>query len=89
MADLKTDFQNAAKDVMDLAERLYPGQTRVLMGHSLGGAITARFVSALAQPLEDAPWARPVDGLILSAPALEPTMGMLQKTLLPRTLNYW
>jgi alpha-beta hydrolase superfamily lysophospholipase len=68
--------------VMDLSARLYPGQTQVLMGHSLGGAIAARFVSALAEPLEKAAWARPVDGLVLSAPALEPTMGMLQKTLL-------
>lgn len=68
--------------VLDLAGRLHPGHKRVLMGHSLGGCVTARFVSALAQPAEDAPWVRPVDGLVLSAPALEPTMGMLQKALL-------
>ncbi|MFT3856322.1 MAG: alpha/beta fold hydrolase [Aquabacterium sp.] len=68
--------------VLDLAEQLAPGELRVLVGHSLGGAVAARFVSALAQPPETAPWVRPVDGLVLSAPALEPTMGMLQKALL-------
>jgi alpha-beta hydrolase superfamily lysophospholipase len=68
--------------VLDLAEQRYPAHCRVLMGHSLGGCIAARFVAAMAQPPEAAPWARPVDALVLSAPALEPTMGMLQKALL-------
>jgi alpha-beta hydrolase superfamily lysophospholipase len=68
--------------VVDLARRLHPSGPLVLMGHSMGGAISARFVSALAQPPEPADWARPVDALVLSAPALEPTMGMVQKTLL-------
>jgi alpha-beta hydrolase superfamily lysophospholipase len=68
--------------VMDLAERLHPGLRRVVFGHSTGGAIAARFVSALAEPLEEPVWARRVDGLILSSPALEASMGLLQKALL-------
>jgi alpha-beta hydrolase superfamily lysophospholipase len=68
--------------VLDRAQQLYPAHVRVLIGHSLGGCIAARFVAAMAKPPESVPWARPVDALVLSAPALEPTMGMLQKALL-------
>jgi len=68
--------------VMDLAARLHPTGPRVLMGHSMGGAISARFAAALAEPSEAAVWSRPLDALVLSAPALEPSMGMVQKALL-------
>jgi alpha-beta hydrolase superfamily lysophospholipase len=68
--------------VMDLAARLHPGLRIVVFGHSTGGAVAARFVSAHAQAPEDAPWVRRVDGLILSSPALEASMGLLQKALL-------
>ena len=53
----------------------------VLLGHSLGGLIAARFVAeSWATPA--APWWRPVDALVLSSPALDPGMSVLQKLLL-------
>ena len=44
----------------------------ILLGHSLGGLVVARFVSL--NP-------RRVDGLILSSPAFDPGLGRLQKFL--------
>ncbi|HTP74282.1 MAG TPA: lysophospholipase [Burkholderiaceae bacterium] len=53
----------------------------VLLGHSLGGLIAARFVAeGLVTPR--AAWWRPVDGLVLSSPALDPGMNRAQRTLL-------
>lgn len=53
----------------------------VLLGHSLGGAVAARFVAeGLAE--RPAPWWRGVDALVLSSPALDPGMKALQKLLL-------
>ena len=56
-------------------------QPLVLLGHSLGGLIAARFVAEglAAQP---APWAHDVDGLVLSSPALDPGMNGAQRMLL-------
>jgi alpha-beta hydrolase superfamily lysophospholipase len=53
----------------------------VLLGHSMGGLIASRFVAEglAAQP---APWAREVDALVLSSPALNPGMNGAQKLLL-------
>jgi alpha-beta hydrolase superfamily lysophospholipase len=68
--------------LLDVVAAHYPNHKRVLMGISMGGAIAARFVSATALPAEDAIWSRPVDGLVLAAPALLPTMSLVQKTLL-------
>lgn len=58
----------------------HPGPL-VLLGHSLGGLIAARFVAEglSAQP---AAWWRPVDALVLSSPALDPGMSAFQKLLL-------
>lgn len=57
------------------------GGPRVLLGHSLGGLIAARFV---AEGLHDRPadWHRGVDALVLSSPALDPGMNPVQKALL-------
>jgi len=53
----------------------------VLLGHSLGGLIAARYVAEglAGQP---ASWWRPVDALALSSPALDPGMNGVQKLLL-------
>lgn len=53
----------------------------LLLGHSMGGLIAARFVAEglLAAP---APWHREVDGLVLSSPALAIEMNPVQKLLL-------
>ena len=45
----------------------------ILLGHSMGGLVAARFVSLQL---------RPVDGLVLSSPALDPGLNALQKLLL-------
>jgi alpha-beta hydrolase superfamily lysophospholipase len=45
----------------------------VLLGHSLGGLVVSRFVSL---------GIRPVDGLVMSSPALDAGLGPLQKLLL-------
>jgi alpha-beta hydrolase superfamily lysophospholipase len=44
---------------------------RVLIGHSMGGAIAARFVAEALSP-QPADWSREPDALVLSSPALDP-----------------
>jgi alpha-beta hydrolase superfamily lysophospholipase len=53
----------------------------VLLGHSMGGLVAARFV---AEGLTNHPasWWRPVDALMLSSPALDPGMNGAQRALL-------
>lgn len=53
----------------------------LLLGHSMGGLIAARFV---AEGLQAAPesWHREVDGLVLSSPALRIGMNAFQRLLL-------
>ena len=53
----------------------------VLLGHSMGGLIAARFVAEALAP-RPAPWSRAVDGLVLSSPALDAGMSGAQKALL-------
>jgi alpha-beta hydrolase superfamily lysophospholipase len=48
----------------------------LLLGHSLGGLIAARFVAG------GGAWGPPVDALVLSSPALDPGMNAVQKALL-------
>jgi alpha-beta hydrolase superfamily lysophospholipase len=61
-------------DVVDSARKAMPaGQPLILLGHSMGGLIAARFVSLNL---------RPIDGLVLSSPALDPDLGAFQKLLL-------
>ncbi len=52
----------------------------VLLGHSLGGLLAARFV---AESLMNSAsrWARDVDGLVLSSPALETGLGPVRRAL--------
>lgn len=53
----------------------------VLLGHSMGGLLAARYVAeALAEP--PAPWWQAVDALVLSSPALDLGMNKAQKLLL-------
>lgn len=53
----------------------------VMLGHSLGGLLAARYVAEglAAQP---AAWWREVDALVLSSPALDPGTNAVQKALL-------
>jgi alpha-beta hydrolase superfamily lysophospholipase len=67
-------------EVLD-ATRSPQGGPRVLLGHSMGGLVAARFV---ADGLEVPPaaWFRGVDALVLSSPALDAGMSGLQRALL-------
>ena len=53
----------------------------VLLGHSMGGLVAARFVAEGLQA-RPAAWYRDVDALVLSSPALDPGMNAAQKLLL-------
>ena len=67
--------------VHDHLRQAWPGGARVLLGHSLGGLVAARFAAEALAPLP-APWSRPLDGLVLSSPALDPGMSGWQRFLL-------
>ena len=61
-------------DMVDaLRARMPAGRPLVLLGHSMGGLVTARFVAMNL---------RPVDALVLSSPALDPGLNAVQKLLL-------
>jgi alpha-beta hydrolase superfamily lysophospholipase len=61
--------------------REHPVGPLVLLGHSLGGLVAARFVAEGLMP-QPAPWAREVEALVLSSPALDPGMSRVQSALL-------
>lgn len=65
--------------VLDHVRATYPGQPCVLAGHSTGGVVAGRF--GLRDGAAPA-WWRPVEGLVLLAPALQPTLSLTQKALL-------
>jgi alpha-beta hydrolase superfamily lysophospholipase len=58
-----------------------PGLPFVLLGHSMGGVVAARF-AAEALAAAPAAWSRPLDGLVLSSPALDPGLSGAQKLAL-------
>lgn len=61
-------------DVVDATRlRLPEGAPLILLGHSMGGLVAARFVALMR---------RPVDALVLSSPALDPGLSAVQKFLL-------
>ena len=74
--DLLTDLAG----VIDAVRATEPGPL-VLLGHSMGGLVAARFVAEGLAPAP-APWHRPVDALVLSSPALALGMNGIQKLLL-------
>ncbi|HET8693438.1 MAG TPA: alpha/beta hydrolase [Aquabacterium sp.] len=76
------DFMHDLATVLDAVQNVYPKLPRVLMGASVGGLMAARMASVWADPSDTAAWARPVDGVVMAAPALEPTMTLTQKALL-------
>jgi len=54
----------------------------VLLGHSLGGLVAARFAAEVLVAGEPPSWYRPFDGLVLSSPALDIGMTLPQRLLL-------
>jgi alpha-beta hydrolase superfamily lysophospholipase len=59
--------------VVDDTRRARPGLPLVLLGHSLGGLVSASFVARAV---------RKVDALVLSSPGLDPGLGAFQKFLI-------
>jgi alpha-beta hydrolase superfamily lysophospholipase len=66
--------------VVDHARTARPGRL-VLLGHSLGGLVAARFVAGALAPARPG-WSREVDALVLSSPALALDLNPLQRGLL-------
>lgn len=61
----------------------------VLLGHSMGGLVAARFVAgglSVSNGGVMPTWFRTVDALVLSSPALDPGLSGLQRALLAATL---
>jgi alpha-beta hydrolase superfamily lysophospholipase len=65
--------------VVDAVRAALPGPL-LLLGHSMGGLVAARFVAGGIDAAE--PWSRDVDALVLSSPALDPGMTAWQRVQL-------
>ena len=71
--------------VIDAVRAAHPGPL-VLLGHSLGGLVAARFVAGGVAPTPaEREWHRSVDALVLSSPALNAGMSSAQRLLLAAT----
>ena len=79
--DLLRDLAKAT----DLTRARHAGPL-LLLGHSLGGLVAARFVAGTCDTPRPA-WWRAVDALVLSSPALDPGMSAVQKLLLATLLT--
>ncbi|HZV93194.1 MAG TPA: alpha/beta hydrolase [Caldimonas sp.] len=75
------DLLSDLAGVVDLVRRNFPGPL-VLLGHSLGGLVAARFVAEGVRESGLAAWSRPVDALVLSSPVLATGMSLAQKAML-------
>jgi alpha-beta hydrolase superfamily lysophospholipase len=64
--------------IIDVAIAETTPQRLVLLGHSMGGLIVARFVAEALSP-RPAAWSRPVDAVILSSPALALQLGLIDR----------
>ena len=60
-------------EIIDDTRLRYPNLPLILLGHSLGGLVAGRFVALNISPVE---------GLIMSSPALDARLGFVQKLLL-------
>ncbi len=73
--------QSLLADLSAVSDHVREGGRLVLLGHSLGGLIAARFVAeGLNRRAER--WQRDVDGLVLSSPALDAGLGAVQRLLM-------
>jgi alpha-beta hydrolase superfamily lysophospholipase len=65
--------------VIDYARAEFPGRL-VLIGHSMGGAVVGGFAALGADRTPSSlAWSRPIDGLVMSSPALDMGMSGIQK----------
>jgi alpha-beta hydrolase superfamily lysophospholipase len=75
--------------LVDATRATHPGLPLLMLGHSLGGAVASRFVAELCVPeAQRANWWRPVQGLMLSSPALALDLSAVQR-LLMATVAKW
>lgn len=68
-------------DLAAVSDHLRGPGRHVLLGHSMGGLVAARFVAETLQA-SPARWQRDVDLLVLSSPALDPGLNPVQRLLL-------
>jgi alpha-beta hydrolase superfamily lysophospholipase len=68
-------------DLAQVIDHLRGPGKHVLLGHSMGGLVAARFIAEGLQR-NPARWLRDVDGLVLSSPALQLRMSRAQRLLL-------
>jgi alpha-beta hydrolase superfamily lysophospholipase len=75
------DELSLLRDVAAMYDELRSDGPHILLGHSLGGLVAARFV---AEGLSKTParWSRRLDGLMLSSPAFDIGLGVWQRLLL-------
>lgn len=66
-------LQDLGEVVDESRARMHAGTPLILLGHSLGGLVAARFVALALRPLQ---------GLVLSSPAFDPGLSGFQKLLL-------
>ncbi len=77
--------QALLSDLSAVTDHLHRGGRHILLGHGLGGLVAARFVAEGLMHRAQR-WARDVDGLVLSSPAFDPGLTLLQRLAL-RLLN--
>ncbi len=77
--------QTLLADLSAVTDHLRREGRHILLGHGLGGLVAARFVAEGLMHRAQR-WARDVDGLVLSSPALDPGLTLLQRLAL-RLLN--
>ena len=68
-------------DLAAVVDHVHGTGRHVLLGHSMGGVVAARFVAESLMSSASR-WARDVDGLVLSSPALDIGLGRVRRTLL-------
>lgn len=73
--------QSLLADLSAVSDHVRDGGRLVMLGHSLGGLVAARFVAEGLRSRAER-WQRDVDGLVLSSPALDPGLGAVQRLLL-------
>ncbi len=66
-------LDDLAKVIANTRRHMPTGEPLILIGHSMGGGIVGRFVSLNIAP---------VDALVMSSPALDPGLNVIQKALL-------
>jgi alpha-beta hydrolase superfamily lysophospholipase len=66
-------LDDLAKVITHTRQNMAAGEPLLLVGHSMGGGVVGRFVSLNLAP---------VDALVMSSPALDPGLNLIQKALL-------